>query len=337
MTYAVGLMLVVVAGIFQAGFPLPMKYMKKWNWEISWSLYCVAGLFCLPWLAAYVRIPNLFEILGACTARELGVPIVYGMLWGVGLVFFGLGIASMGISLGNSIITGLGTPVGSLIPLIILHREKALEREGIYLFVGIFIMLFGVYYCGKAGETREMEKGELVKISGPRRYAWGIACCILSGVLCPAATLALAFGTPVTDRAVRMGVAATDATYLIWLLCIPAGSCISTLYCVYLMKKNKSWGQFTASGTGLYWLLLLAMCGIWLGALLVYGISTVYLGPLGVPIATALWTVFTILCGNAIGYFAGEWRGLKGVPLRQLVWGVALLTISSMVIGFGSR
>ena len=159
MTYALGLMLVVVAGIFQAGFPLPMKYMKKWNWEISWSLYCIAGLFCLPWLAAYVRIPNLFEILRACTARELGVPIVYGMLWGVGLVFFGLGIASMGISLGNSIITGLGTPVGSLIPLIILHREKALEREGIYLFVGIFIMLFGVYYCGKArGNPRNGER-----------------------------------------------------------------------------------------------------------------------------------------------------------------------------------
>ena len=79
------------------------------------------------------------------------------------------------------------------------------------------------------------------------------------------------------------------------------------------------------------------MCGIWLGALLVYGISTVYLGPLGVPIATALWTVFTILCGNAIGYLAGEWRGLRGAPLQHLALGVALLTISSLVIGFGSR
>ena len=337
MNYALGLVLVIVAAQFQAGFPLPMKYARKWNWEIIWSVYCVIGLMLLPWLAGLIRIPNMVGVLASCTGRELAVPIAFGLLWGVALTLYGLGLALLGLSLGNSIMSALGPTVGSLVPLIVLHREKVFAREGISIYIGIIIIFFGIYFVGKAGQARDMKKAGLAATSGSRRYGLGLLYIIISGILAPSATLALAFGTPIIQRGVHMGVPATEATFLIWILFFPIGSLLSLLYCFWLMRKNRSWKQFSSPGTGNHWLLVLAMSTLGLVSILMYGVSTVYLGPLGVPIAQALYVIFTILGANALGFLIGEWRGVTGAPFRSLVVGIVLLVLACAVIAAGNR
>ena len=337
MNYALGLLLVIVAAQGQAAFPLPMKYARKWNWENIWSVYCVIGLMLLPLLAGYIRIPNMFGILASCTGRELAVPIAFGLLWGVSLSLFGLGLALLSLSLGNSIMSALGPTVGSLVPLLVLHREKALTREGVSIYLGIVIILFGIYFVSKAGQARDMAKAGLAATGGSRRYGLGLLYIIISGVLAPSATLALAFGGPIIQRGVNMGVPATEATFLIWILFFPIGSQISLLHCLWLMRKNRSWKLFGSPGTGNHWLLVLAMSTLGLVSILMYGVSTVYLGPLGIPIAQALYVIFTILGANALGSLVGEWRGVTGAPLRSLVVGIVLLVLACAVIAAGNR
>src|SRR5579872_5132316 len=73
-------------------------------------------------------------------------------------------------------------------------------NQGIAIFAGIVVMLFGIYFCGRAGQGRNMEEVGLGKVSGSRRYGAGLAYVIIAGILAPSFTLALAFGVPVMKR-----------------------------------------------------------------------------------------------------------------------------------------
>ena len=42
--------LVLVAGLFNAAFALPMRYNRIWKWENTWLVFCVFSLIVFPWL-----------------------------------------------------------------------------------------------------------------------------------------------------------------------------------------------------------------------------------------------------------------------------------------------
>ena len=49
-----GILLLVVAGIMNANFTLPMKFTKKWAWENTWLVWTVFALLIFPPLMAYL-------------------------------------------------------------------------------------------------------------------------------------------------------------------------------------------------------------------------------------------------------------------------------------------
>jgi L-rhamnose-H+ transport protein len=337
MNFPFGVGLLLVAAAINGNFALPMKYTKRWNWEIIWFVYTVLALIVMPWLLAWICVPNFLAIYASCRAGEILIPVMFGLGWGVAQVLYGLGISMLGLSLGNTVIVGIAATLGASIPLIVLHPDKVFAREGFSILAGVFIMLFGIYYCGVAGRDREMQNHKSGFGNTRRRYGMALLICILCGILSPMMTLALAFATGVMNRAVAEGVRATDATYLVWALMFPSGALSSIFYSLYLMRKNNSWHLFTLSGTRTYWLLALAMAMLWYGGAVLYGVSTVYLGILGVPIAQALFVIFVILGANATGFLTGEWRGVIGAPLRSLAIGVSLLALACSVIAIGNR
>ncbi|HKD02052.1 MAG TPA: L-rhamnose/proton symporter RhaT, partial [Terriglobales bacterium] len=66
-----GLLLLLVAGVTNASFTLPMKYTRRWAWENTWLVWTIFALVALPPLVAFWTVPHLAQVYS-----EAGVGLV---------------------------------------------------------------------------------------------------------------------------------------------------------------------------------------------------------------------------------------------------------------------
>ena len=118
-----GLFLHLLGGVASGSFYVPLGYTEKWSWESSWL---VAGLFSwllVPPIFAYFTLPGFSEVIQRSDPHTRAVVFLLGACWGVGSVFYGLGIRYLGMSLGNSYILGISSVCGSLMPALYYDRN----------------------------------------------------------------------------------------------------------------------------------------------------------------------------------------------------------------------
>ncbi|HWB96915.1 MAG TPA: hypothetical protein VG672_09440 [Bryobacteraceae bacterium] len=84
------------------------------------------------------------------------------------------------------------------------------------------------------------------------------------------------------------------------------------------------------------WALAILMAVMWIGGTLLYGASTVYLGPLGVSLAQTLFVIFVVVGVNAGGFLTGEWKGVARSVIVRQVAGVSLLVLACSVATAGN-
>jgi L-rhamnose-H+ transport protein len=80
-----------------------MKLNRKWAWEHSWLAFTVIGVALVPTLIAVLTVPDLWSIYGQTAPGTLVWMAVFGIGWGVSLVFFGLSIPLVGIAIAFTI------------------------------------------------------------------------------------------------------------------------------------------------------------------------------------------------------------------------------------------
>ena len=110
-------------------------------------------------LGALLGVPQgmgLFELLGSGGALK---SIVYGVLWGVGGLTFGLSMRYLGVALGQSISLGTCAGFGTLLPAI-FAGTNLFRGEGLILLVGVCITLAGIAVIGYAGSLRSKNMTE---------------------------------------------------------------------------------------------------------------------------------------------------------------------------------
>src|ERR1039458_8446835 len=116
-----GLLLVILAGVAGGSFTVPMRYMPKWAWENFWTVWSLVALIIVPWLLAGLTAPSLASVYSASGPRVLLSTSLLGFLWGIAGFLFGLSVEMVGMSLTFAVVNGLGTAVGTWIPLVVLH------------------------------------------------------------------------------------------------------------------------------------------------------------------------------------------------------------------------
>ena len=52
----------VLGGISAGAFGLPMKFTTRWKWENTWNMWAIWTLLALPWLIAFLTVPNLMRV-----------------------------------------------------------------------------------------------------------------------------------------------------------------------------------------------------------------------------------------------------------------------------------
>jgi L-rhamnose-H+ transport protein len=79
------------------------------------------------------------------------------------------------------------------------------------------------------------------------------------------------------------------------------------------------------------------MGALWMGAISIYGVASVYLGTLGTSAGWALFQIFMIMTANVSGMITGEWRGVPRRTVSVFWGGQALLAVATVLIALGNR
>jgi L-rhamnose-H+ transport protein len=256
-----GFLIILIAGVVQGSVLTPMAYLKKWSWENTWLIYSIFAYLLLPWPFALLTVPKLFSAFAAVPHQTILWTLVLGFVWGLAVVLYGLGVDMLGLALGTAIILGMGTSVGSIVPLIGQHREKLWASSGITTLSGIFLLTIAVALFAVAGQQRDRilqaRSGRSAVDMGlvrSGRFLAGLIICILCGLLSPLLNITFAYSTEIQKQAINHGANPIFAANAIWLLLANAGFLPSFFYSLYLLRKNRTWSAF-GSGAGRYWLL----------------------------------------------------------------------------------
>lgn len=116
MQIILGVIFHFIGGFVSGSFYIPFKKVKGWSWESYWLIAGVFSWLIVPPLVAWVTIPNFTEIIRQTSCSVFSMTYLFGILWGIGGLTYGLGLRYLGISLGSSIILGLTAVFGAVIP-----------------------------------------------------------------------------------------------------------------------------------------------------------------------------------------------------------------------------
>src|SRR6201994_237603 len=155
----------MVGAASAASFYAPISKVKRWTWESTWA---VAGIFSrvlLPICVSAILLPDMRAFYGSIDSSVVLKAFLFGCMWGVGNVSYGLTMRYLGMSLGIGVAIGVTLVVGTLIPPIIHGQAAALlhTRGGLLTLAGIVVALGGVCIVSFAGHQKERAQGAEVQ------------------------------------------------------------------------------------------------------------------------------------------------------------------------------
>jgi L-rhamnose-H+ transport protein len=331
----IGLSILIVAGLMNASFTLPMKFTRRWAWENTWLLWTIFALLLLPPAVAILTVPQLGNVYCSVEISTILSVAGFGFGWGIAQIFFGLAVESIGIALTFSLVLGTSAAVGTLLPLLRLRPERLHTHSGHSLLAGVFIALVGVAMCAVAGRSREA-KLRLNIPTGHKSSTGGLVLAVICGFGASFVNFGLAFGIPLLVAAQRHGAGVVSSANAVWLPLMLAGAIPNLFYCIVLMRKNQTTGRFSSGGFT-HWILVAIMAVLWFGSTLLYGAAASHLGVLGPILGWPLFMSLIVITASLLGVLTGEWKNAGRKPLLIQLSGVAILIIAVFVLAATSR
>jgi L-rhamnose-H+ transport protein len=323
-----GIVILLIAGVTNASFTMPMKYARKWAWENIWLAWTVFALVVLPLATALVTIPNLSMVYRSATPNIILEVFGFGAGWGVAQVFFGIAVDMIGITLAFSVVLGTSAAVGSLIPMVSLHRASLSSKAGYAVLGSIALILLGVMLCAAAGRIREGSSAH--STSSPKRNSHGLLLAVLCGLLASFMNFGVAFGTPLVEVARSFGASRLNAINAIWLPLLLAGAVPNVAYCLWLLKRNRSGIRYQVGRS--HWALAAIMAVFWFGSTVLYGRAVGQLGTWGPILGWPLFMSLIVITATMLGMITGEWKDCGPLPIRIQWTGVTVLVLAIFVL-----
>lgn len=331
--FEAGVVLAIISGVCNGLFTTPMKMQPRWKWENLWLVFIVVACLAMPIIIVTSSVPGWTRLLASSPSGALAAALAFGFAWGFGAISFGQSVDSLGVSIANTLVIGLSSALGSLVPLILGGQLNG-GAKLLTLFAGIAAFLVGVVLCGQAGIRRDRKTaGAQNQKPAIRGYLFAIAAGIMSAIFNIGFTLA----RPIAATGVLMGVSDFDATNCIWLLMLGAGSIPNIVYCVYLMKRNQTSGLLFQPGAARGWVSGLIMGLLWGGSIFLYGAAVPKLGDIGPSIGWPLSLAAGLLVANGMGLILGEWRNAGRDAINRMRWGLVMLLGAIVLCALSAR
>ena len=336
-----GVFLAALAGVMGGSFYVPFGRVKQWSWETYWMIMGVASWVILPALAAWLTVPRLPEVFANSPVKSLVLAYLFGAMWGVGAVTFGLTMRYLGISLGMALVVGLSTAFATLVPPLVDGQfgNLLITQSGVTVLLGVVVCLVGTAVCGYAGVCKEHELTDEQKAVSIKDFALvkGFVVATISGMTSAGAIYGINAGRPIAQVAVDLGAPDAYQNNPVLMIVLVGGFTVNSLWCLVLGIKNRSVRQYVAgSGAVLltnYSLVALAAV-LWYGQMFLYGMSRTKMGVYDFA-SWSIVTAFLITCSTLWGLALKEWKGVSRRTLSLLWSGMLVLIFSAIVTGAG--
>ena len=238
-----------LGGLASGSFYVPFRGVRKWAWEVYWLAGGFFSWIIAPWILAWVKTEDLLPVLRAAPPGVLLKAYIFGALWGVGGLTFGLTMRYLGMSLGMGVALGYCAVIGTLVPPI-LHHEFASKvlgtTSGLVILIGIVVCVLGIAVAGMAGMSKERELTQEEKRSSIKEFNFlkGILVASFSGVFSACFAMGLDAAAPLAELSAQRG------TELLWtglpklVIVLLGGFTSNFIWCVILNVKNRTGYQY---------------------------------------------------------------------------------------------
>lgn len=339
-----GVLYHIIGGVGAGSFYMPLKKVKGWHWESYWMLGGLFSWIIVPLIAAYLSCPQFFEII-IQNGHLTPYIIMFGLLWGIGGLTYGLGMRYLGISLGNSVILGITMSFGSLLPAIYYDFFQSDGKEtlthllsnpsGRVTLLGILVCIIGIGISGRAGILKEKSNNQ-----SPENKEFsikkGLILAAISGLLSACFNYGIEAGKPLALETLKYGTNPLLQNNIIFVVILWGGFTTNFIWCTYLSLKNKSYRDYSNKNTPLFRnTIFSAIAGImWFLQFFFYGMGESEMGN-----GASSWMLHMssiILVGNFWGIVLKEWKGVNAKAKKTMILSVVVLLLSVIIVGYGT-
>ena len=338
-----GLFLIAMGSMASASFYLPFRKVKNIAWEVYWVIGGIFSWIIVPWVVAWLTVPDLGSVMHEVPWKDYLWPFVFGALWGVGGLTFGLTLRYLGVSLGTALALVIISALGTLIPPIFKGTIDAMFESlpTAIPLLGVFVSFIGIAVTGQAGimkdqEMPEEKKRETVKDFNLKK---GLLVAFLSGIMSACFNFGIEAGESFARAAIKHGTDKIFSTNPVFLVILSGGFLVNFIWCFILAIRNNTLGDYikTKDTPVLANLFFSALAGTtWFMQMMFFGMGRSQMG----NYEFAAWSILmslSIVFSTMWGFVMKEWAGSGKKTVRTVLVGLAILILSTVIIGMGPK
>ncbi len=343
MDIVIGLLIIAIGAFCQSSCYVPINKIKDWSWESYWIIQGVFAWLVFPFLGALLAVPSghsIFDLFAQADSFSLWMTIIFGILWGVGGLTFGLSMRYLGVALGQSIAlgtcAGLGTVMGPVLLNIFFPELNALESLTFAVIIGVVVTLVGIAVIGIAGGMKSASLSEEEKKAAVKDFNFpkGLAIALLAGFMSGCFNVGLEFGKVIVAPAEWGAVAPMFQTLPATFLVTLGGFLTNAVYCFYQNQANRTWGDYKKGAVWGNNLLFCAIAGaLWYSQFFGLSLGKGFLtdSPTLMTLSFCILMALNVVFSNVWGIILKEWKGCSKKTIYVLICGIIILIISTFI------
>ena len=339
MSILIGLIIIAIGAFCQSSCYVPINKIKGWAWESYWIVQGVFAWLILPFLGMLLAVPaghSVGELFAQADSFHIWMAILFGVLWGIGGLTFGLSMRYLGVALGQSIALGtcaaLGTILGPVLLNIFFPELNALDSLTFSVILGVVVCLLGIAVIGIAGGMKSASLSEEEKKKAVKDFNFpkGLAIALLAGFMSGCFNVGLEFGKDIHFAETKDMFQTLPATFLVTL----GGFVTNAVYCLWQNHKNRTWGDYGKKevwGNNLLFCLLAG--ALWYSQFFGLSLGKSFFAPGSsmLTLAFCILMAFNVIFSNVWGIILKEWKGVSRKTIAVLVAGIIILIVSTFL------
>ncbi len=335
MEVAIALLIIAVGSFGQSSSYVPINKIKVWHWESFWLVQGVFAWLIFPFMGARLGVPVNGSLISLWGQGNIFPVILYGMLWGIGGLTFGLSMRYLGVALGQSVALGTCSAFGTLLPALSSGTDL-FRGQGLLLLVGVAVTLAGIVTIGYAGRLRSINMSEEARLAAVKEFALtkGLFVALLCGVMSACFALGIDAGSDIKSTSVACGVDPIYAGLPVIVLITGGGFLTNAVYCLWQNVKNRTFTDYKQKGVRWNNLFFCVLAGLlWYSQFfgLEMGKSFLTGHELLLAFSWSILMALNVMFSNVWGILLKEWKGCSLYTVAVLIAGLVLL-VSSIVL-----
>ena len=361
-----------LGGLAAGSFYVPFRGVRRWSWETSWLISGVFSWILSPWIFATLNCENVVGTLREAPPKVLFFTYLFGVLWGIGGLTFGLAMRYLGLSLGMAVALGYCTVFGMLIPPLFKGEfvAKLIDQAGgRWVLAGLAVCVLGIVTTALAGRAKEREMNAREKQAAVKEFDFkkGVLVATFSGIMSACFAFGLSAGGEIGAISVSHGTPGIWSGLPTLIVVMLGGFTTNCIWCLSLNFRNGTGYQYfssvprrnspvpsrpvddavAASGSDgrldqtpvplATNYLFSALAGtVWYFQFFFYSMGETQMG----EYKFSSWTLHMasiIIFSSIWGLALREWRGASRKARRLLFGGLAILVLSTVIVGYGNQ